>query len=104
VSRRPIDISKEIVPELGEEQVNMLYLPDLTDKQLNTLHELLRRMVVKDVHVHPLVTAGKESRLIVLCGYAFTDASQDKSARVDRLEVSSRHLQSERICGWHNSH
>ena len=92
------------LPKLGEEEIDMLDFLDLIDKGLYTGHELRRCMIMKNVHVDSLITTGKESGLVIICRYASTNAGQDKSARIDRFEVASRHLQNNGVSGWHCGH
>jgi hypothetical protein len=45
-------------PELGEQQINMIHPLHLRHDVDYSLHESLRVMVMQDVHVHALISAG----------------------------------------------
>lgn len=82
----------EYTPQARDKLVNVVHLLHLVNKQLDVLHELLRSIVMEDVHVHHLTTASKERRTIVFLINERSDAGQDEGTRIYRLEIASGHL------------
>ena len=50
-------------------------------------------MVMDDVHVNSVVTAGKKCRLVLSSLHALSDSREDECSREDGLQVPSGHLQ-----------
>ena len=80
----------------------MLNLLDLHDDLFEARHESFGVVVVEDVKIDALITAGKEGLVVSFCFDASTDRSQHKCSRIYSLEVSSGHLQYYRIRGRHH--
>ena len=59
---------------------------------------------MQDVHVDTLLPTDLERGLVVSVVDACSDASKNQGSRVDGLEISTRHLQYQRMGTWHHCH
>lgn len=82
----------------------MLHLLDLSNNDLDALHEALRVVIVQYIHVYALITACKERITVPISLDTTSYGCKYECARIDGLEVASWHLQDDGICCWHNSH
>lgn len=80
------------IPQARNKLVDEIDFLDLVHKKLNIVHELLGRIVVKDVHVHHLTTASEECSSVVFVVDEIPDPCKDESPRVYRLDVTTGRL------------
>lgn len=80
------------LPKLRQKQVNVLNLLNLSHHQFNTIHEALRVMIMKDVHIHTLVPASKECVAVLISLDAASYGSKYERSRVNSLKIAPWHL------------
>lgn len=70
---------------------------ELIDEQLNTCHELFWHVVVKDIHIDPLVAACHKRPFVLLVRNTLADTCHDQRPWEDGFQITSGHLQSDRV-------
>jgi hypothetical protein len=78
---------------LREEQVDVFYPLDLSDDQLNVRQEPFGIVVMQNIHIDPLIAAGKEGFAILFCFNASADRGNDQSSWIHSLQITAWHLQ-----------
>jgi hypothetical protein len=81
------------LPELRQEQINMLNLLDLRNDLLQAGHESFRVVIMENVQVNALITTSEEGFIVALRLDIAANGCQNKRSRINRLKVTSWHLQ-----------
>ena len=87
--------------ETRQEQVDICRILHLLKEKANVLQELLRPVVVEQIHIHALGPASCERRAVILLLDKLPDAGQDHGARIDSLKIATGHLKDQTHFGGH---
>jgi hypothetical protein len=71
----------------------MLDFLNLQDDLLQACHESLGIVIVKNIQVDALIATSKKGFSVTLCLDVPTNGSKHKRSRIDRLKITSWHLQ-----------
>jgi hypothetical protein len=91
------------LPERREEQINESNIRDLIKEQPDIGQELLRLMIIENVHINSLRPAVRKGPRIVLLIDEAADTCHNHGSGEDGLEVSSGHLEDDAHVGRNGS-
>ena len=71
----------------------MLHSMHLVNEPVDVGQEVLRIVIVDYIHVHPMAATCKEGLSEIAIGNVLSNGSENHGPWIDRLEISSWHLQ-----------
>ena len=91
-----MDVNKFNLPQARKEVVDVIGSLHLVNKQRDVLHELLRGIIMENVHIHHLAATGEERRTIFLLLNKCPDSRQNQSTGVYSFYITTWCLESNR--------